>query len=223
MINIEINYKKSEYLIAYSIFIILGLNYFLLNLMHVDRDIVEINRYICLIIIILTSIFKKIKLNIFLFLLLFGITSNGNSLLMGFYFSIVISLIFYNISSTSLLKIQLRCLNFIFLIWVFLLISGMYTNQSSLDYYAAEINEINQERLRYSLGFGNPNEAASIVTSFVLMGFVASSNRIIPFIFYLVTSLIVYFYTDSRALILAAIFFILFKCIYNLIYKKFYA
>jgi hypothetical protein len=222
MINIEKNYKKSEYLIAYAIFIILGLNYFLLNLMHVDRYIVEINRYICLFIIILNLIFKKFMLNkfLFLFLFLFGFASNGNSLLMGFYFSVIISLVFYNLSSMRLLKIQLRCLNFIFLIWVFLLISGILINEFSLDYYAAQIGEIHLERLRYSLGFGNPNEAASIVTSFVLMGFVASSNRMLPFIFYLATSIIVYFYTDSRALILAVIFFILFKHFYNFNFKN---
>jgi hypothetical protein len=224
MINIENNYKKSEYLIAYAVFIILGLNYFLLNLMHVDRYIVEINRYICLIIIILNLIFKKFKLNkflfLFLFLILFGFVSNGNSLLMGFYFSIIFSLIFFDLNSMSLLKIQLKCLTLIFIFWIFSLVSGISTNELNLDNYAAELGDANQERLRYTLGFGNPNEAASIVTSFVLMGFVASSNRMLPFIFYLSTSIIVYFYTDSRALILAVIFFILFKHFYNFNFKN---
>ena len=215
---INLNNRKIEYFIAYVLFFILGINYFLLNFIQIDKNLIEINRYICLFSIIIISIFKKYKLNCFAFLLLF--ISFSNPIFMGFYFSIIFSLIFYDLKSISLLKIQLRCLTLIFIFWIFSLISGIVTNEYNLDYYAAELGDINQDRLRYSLGFMNPNEAAGIVTSFVLLGLVASSNKIKPLIFYLATSLIVYAYTDSRALILAVIFFLSFKYFYNFNYKN---
>jgi hypothetical protein len=208
-----------DYFFALAIFFILSANYFLMNMFGVDKDLILINRWICFFGIFVVALLKLGRSSslLYLFLFLFGFLSLNNPVALGFSFSILFSLAFSDLNSIDLIKIQFRTLGFILFIWLLSYSLGLLQNELFVDHYAAMIDETKQERLRYSLGFSNPNQAASIMTSFVLLGLAASAYKVMPIMFYLTVAILGYLITDSRSAILAPILFVLFKYFINLL------
>jgi hypothetical protein len=181
----------------------------------VDKEIIIFNRILIFLTLIFLSISKVLRPHFFNLLLLFGLFSLHNSVVIGFYFSILFALAFSKIDSIKIAEIQLICLGIIISFWVILIISGVIENGVNYDQYAAQVGELNQDRIRFTLGFGNPNEAAGIIVAFVLLGLLVHYGNSFATIFYLIITYIVYDYTDSRSLIIAPLYFLFCKYLYK--------